>query len=139
MTRVRVTKVKVECPACQKVTGHSVAASRIDGEPVCSTCDECGLERGAGKVPLAEMFPETQRKERAGKLAAVHVKDLLSFAKAYAGLGDAVAEQLDNLMSADFENVTDAAVALIEERMADLHPEIKSVCDEYHEYVEAMG
>ena len=58
--------------------------------------------------------------------------DLLIFARAYVCLGDAVTEQLDDLIAnGDQADVNPNAVSLIAEKLGILHPAIKELCDEW--------
>lgn len=61
--------------------------------------------------------------------------ELLQFAEAYAGLGDAVQEQLAHVLdgTASGSNVNPNAVALIKERLGGMNEEIDNAIAAYYE------
>ena len=52
------------------------------------------------------------------------INHYLAFARAYASLGDAVAEQVDYLLEGDYDDVMDDALALIRQRLYGFLPEL---------------
>ena len=69
----------------------------------------------------------------------VDLDDLLAFARAYRELGDAVTEQVQDLIDGEqnYEGLNPNAVRLIEQRVARFHPGIAEACADYFEWLEA--
>lgn len=64
---------------------------------------------------------------------------LIRFAKAYAGLGDAVTEQLDDLLSGDFDGINPNAVELIRDRLGGMNSEIDEAVNVYLTAAATLG
>lgn len=68
------------------------------------------------------------------ELREMEAYELLEFAKAYAGLGNAVQDQLHDIMDDPQSDVNPNAIDLIKERLGGANEEIDSAIQAYEEY-----
>jgi hypothetical protein len=72
-----------------------------------------------------------------GGLYEVEAYELLEFCKAYASLGAAVQEQVDDVLdNSDNDDVNPNAIRLAQEHLGGMNSEIDDAFDAYHEYRE---
>lgn len=77
-----------------------------------------------------------------GNLVDVDISELIEFAKAYAGLGDAVQEQLDTILSGDeetFEDVNPNAIEMIHDELGGINSDIDTSIQAYNDWLEQSG
>ena len=75
------------------------------------------------------------RQRLASDLDNVDVRDLIDFADAYSSLGDAVQEQLRDILDGDFDGQNSNAIRVIKREMGGVHNEIDEAVQDYFDYV----
>ena len=64
------------------------------------------------------------------------VQHKLRFAKAYRSMGDAIMDQVDDLLESNFEELNENAVTVIKQKLGHLDEEILSACYRYEQWQE---
>lgn len=114
VVRLDLTYTRSTHPVTSKVVLSELAAHNL--------CAELGEVTG--------LMGDGSEQSESG-LRAANADDLKRFAVAYAGLGDAVGEQVWDLIDGNGDEVNPNAVRLIRERLYGLNAELDEALDEY--------